>query len=309
VGNWHSLCQTSHSLRLMADNISVSMNQRQRHTYLSAMGITVWQQRGKSHVLPKHDTIKEAVDNSVNNISKPATAITEVSTLQPITLAKSQTPVHTPNNTAQTQDTTLNYATLDWPDLTSTVARCQQCALAKTRNQAILGQGNHHASLMIIGDAPADDEDRQNLPFAGKTAQLLTHMLNAIDIPPHDVYLTNLIKCRPPNNRSPYKKELKQCNGFIDQQIKLIQPTLILVVGRVAAQHLLKSTRSLVQLRNKIHTLEPHNIPLITTYHPAYLLRQTSAKAKAWKDLQQVQDHLSSLNKHRKTSANACTTP
>jgi DNA polymerase len=287
------------------------MNQQQRHTYLSAMGITVWQQRDKNHALSDHHTIKETVEKNAANISKPITNITEDAPLQPA-LAQSKIHTNTPKpipSTPKTQNTPLNYAILDWPALTSTVATCQQCALAKTRNQAIIGQGSHHASLMIIGDAPADDEDRQGLPFAGKTAQLLTHMLNAIDIPPKDVYLTNLIKCRPPNNRSPYKKELKQCHGFIHQQIKLIQPDLIFVVGRVAAQHLLASTNALAQLRNKIHTLEPHNIPLIATYHPAYLLRQTSAKAKAWGDLQQVQEQLSHLNKCRKRSANAYTTP
>ncbi len=298
-----------HSLRLMANNISVSMNQQQRHIYLSAMGITIWQQRDKNHVLPCHNSVGKTVENKLHNISKLTTDITKEPSFQPIAQPTSKN--HTPSSKSipktETQSIPVNYATLDWSDLKATVATCQQCALAKARKQAIIGQGNHHASLMIIGDAPADDEDRQGLPFAEKTAQLLTNMLNAIDIQRQDVYLTNLVKCRPPNNRPPYKKELKHCNGFIEQQIKLIQPYLILVVGRVAAQQLLKSTSSLTQLRNKIHTLEPSNTPLITTYHPAYLLRQTGAKAKAWKDLQQVQEQLSSLNRRRKPSADVYT--
>ncbi len=290
------------------------MNQQQRHIYLSAMGITIWQQRDKNHLLPRHDNAEQIVKKTPHkkhNTNKLITDITEESFFQPIIhpISKSKTLPSKSTPTAETQTTPIDYATLDWPDLKATVTTCQQCALAKARNQAIFGQGNHHALLMIIGDAPADDEDRQGLPFAGKTAQLLTNMLNAIDIQSQDVYLTNLVKCRPPNNRPPYTKELKQCNGFIDQQIKLIQPDLILVVGRVAAQQLLKSTHSLAQLRNKIHTLEPANIPLIATYHPAYLLRQTSAKAKAWQDLQQIQEQLLSLNKHRKPSADAYTTP
>jgi DNA polymerase len=298
----------------MTDNISASMNQQQRHIYLSAMGITIWQQRDKNHALPCHDSVGITTENNPHkqrNVNKLTTNITEELSFQSIIQSTFKTPPLSPKSTptTETQNPPVDYATLDWPDLKATVVTCQQCVLAKARNQAITGQGNHHASLMIIGDAPADDEDRQGLPFAGKTEKLLTNMLNAIDIQPQDVYLTNLVKCRPPNNRPPYKKELKHCNGFIEQQITLIQPDLILVVGRVAAQQLLKSTSSLAQLRNKTHTLEPSKTPIITTYHPAYLLRQTAAKAKAWKDLQHVQEQLLTLNKHRKPSANAYISP
>ncbi|HHL19351.1 MAG TPA: uracil-DNA glycosylase [Thiothrix sp.] len=301
---------TSPSSSANGNNISVSMNQQQRHIYLSAMGITVWQQRDKNHESSYHDNVGKIVENGPHNVSKLTTNISKKPSFQPTAQPTSKNPPpFSKSPKTETQTVPIDYATLDWSDLKATVATCQQCVLAKERNQAITGQGNHHASLMIIGHAPADDEDRQGLPFAGKTAQLLTNMLNSINIKTQNVYLTNLIKCRPPNNRPPYKKELKQCYGFIEQQIKLIQPDLILVVGRVAAQQLLRSTNSLAQLRNKIHRLEPSNTPLITTYHPAYLLRQTGAKAKAWKDLQQVQEQLLSINKRRKPSTDAYTTP
>ena len=281
----------------MTDNISISMNQQQRHTYLSAMGITVWQQRNKSgdHSDDKHVTkhiesnINKALEQTKNidintaitkkesllHLLTPNTDKHDVNTTSSLSISEEQTAEKNKRNV------TIDYPELDWASLKSTVTTCQKCVLAKARNQAIFGQGNYHASLMIIGDAPADDEDRQGLPFAGKAGELLTNMLLSINIQQHDVYLTNIIKCRPPNNRSPYKKELKQCDSFIHQQIKHIQPALILITGRVAAQYLLKSTHSLGQLRNKIHLLEQHNIPIIATYHPAYLLRQTSAKEKA----------------------------
>lgn len=288
------------------------MNQQQRYMYLSAMGITVWQQRDKNNSLPSHShntaiPLEETLENADTIQALAADLVATPTPAKPTTTIPT---LKAQNTTVKTPET-IDYTTLDWSNLRSTISSCQQCPLAKTRNQAIVGTGSHHASLMIIGDAPADDEDRQNLPFAGKTGQLLTNMLHAIDIQPQEVYLTNLIKCRPPNNRTPYKNELKQCDGFIQQQIKLINPDLILVVGRVAAQRLLMSTQSLAQLRHKKHTLSPNAIPIITSYHPAYLLRQTSAKVKTWQDLKQVQRQLALLNKQQKgkNPENASTAP
>lgn len=296
-----------------------SMNQQQRHFYLSAMGITIWQQRGKEHhhnntqpthkhihlsqqTITHHDVSKNQHRVTVNNDGKPSN-VSQPSTPSPSTDTSAPSPPNTAKTTSQNAksdhtETNIDYATLDWVTLNPAIETCQQCVLAKSRNQAIVGTGSHTASLMIIGDAPADDEDRQGLPFAGKTEQLLNNMLNAIDIKTQDIYITNLIKCRPPNNRTPKKHELNQCNGFIQQQIKLIQPDLILVVGRVAAQYLLNSKNSLTQLRNTMHILPPHNIPVIATYHPAYLLRQTSTKAKTWEDLKKVRKQLIHLRKH-----------
>lgn len=295
------------------NNISVSMDQQQRHTYLSAMGIAVWQRR-KTNQPEQH---RASLEPQQENKPTPsiATSIDNVSienTLPPpselITKSKKlKQKTSTPTATVPKPNANINYAALDWSNLQATVTDCQQCPLEKTRNQAISGSGSHNATLMIISDAPADDEDRQGLPFAGKTAQLLENMLHAIDIRQPDVYITNLVKCRPPNNRTPHKNELKQCEGFLQQQIALIKPELILVVGRIATQHLLKTSRSLAQLRHTTHILEQSIIPIIVTYHPAYLLRQTSAKAKAWQDLKQVQEQLLSIKNSRKTVTDAYT--
>ncbi|MGD0960637.1 MAG: uracil-DNA glycosylase [Methylomonas sp.] len=172
----------------------------------------------------------------------------------------------------------------DWRQLREQVAACRQCALCEARTQTVFGTGNRHASWMLIGEAPGQSEDLQGEPFVGKAGQLLNEMLRAIGLQRQEVYIANMLKCRPPHNRDPSAEEVAACNAFLKQQITLLQPKLIVAVGRIAAQNLLNSKLSLSRLRGIQHKLD--NIPLVVIPHPAYLLRNLPEKAKAWEDLQ-----------------------
>ena len=183
----------------------------------------------------------------------------------------------------------------DWPGLTQQIKRCTACALHATRKQAVVGVGDQQADWMIIGEAPGAEEDRQGEPFVGRAGMLLNAMLQSIGLQRDRVYIANILKCRPPNNRDPKPDEVAQCIGYLQRQIDLIQPRLILAVGRIAAQQLLGSKSSLARMRQKVHWLEPQQIPVIVTYHPAYLLRTPSEKRKAWQDLLFAQSELQRL--------------
>lgn len=177
------------------------------------------------------------------------------------------------------------HATPDLAELRQCVAACTACALHTTRTQTVFGVGNQTARLMVIGEAPGFHEDQQGEPFVGRAGQLLTAMLRSIGFAREDVYIANILKCRPPENRDPTAEEVAQCTPFLNQQIALIQPTLLLAVGRIAAHHLLKTKKSLESLRGQVHSLNETTAPLIVTYHPAYLLRNPSDKKKAYTDL------------------------
>lgn len=172
------------------------------------------------------------------------------------------------------------------------VADCTLCSLHQTRTQTVFGIGNEKAKLMIIGEAPGFHEDQQGEPFVGRAGQLLNAMLNAIGLKRSDVYIANILKCRPPNNRDPVPTEVLQCTPYLKQQIALIQPDVLCAVGRIAAQYLLDTQESLGQLRHKIHAYGENKLPLLITYHPAYLLRNPSAKSEAYQDLQRLQEFL-----------------
>lgn len=183
-------------------------------------------------------------------------------------------------------------APINWESLQACVAACTACALHQTRTQTVFGVGNHNAELMIIGEAPGFHEDQQGEPFVGRAGQLLTTMIKTINLDRSQVYIANILKCRPPNNRDPQADEVKQCTRFLDQQIALIQPRLLLAVGRIAAHYLLKKKSSLESLRNQLHHYGEKQIPLIVTYHPAYLLRNPIDKKHAFLDLQFIQKQL-----------------
>ncbi len=185
---------------------------------------------------------------------------------------------------------------MDWSALQTAVVQCTACGLDKTRTQTVFGVGDRHAKLMIIGEAPGFHEDQQGEPFVGRAGQLLNAMLESIGFHRNTVYIANILKCRPPNNRDPMPEEVALCTPFLAKQIALINPTLLLAVGRIAAQFLLNCKTSLGQLRGKIHSYGSLNTPLIITYHPAYLLRNPSDKKKAFQDLQLAQRTLHLLN-------------
>jgi DNA polymerase len=178
-----------------------------------------------------------------------------------------------------------NCSNMDWNELRSTVLACTRCEISKTRTQAVFGVGDPQARWMIIGEAPGADEDRKGEPFVGKAGQLLNNMLAAIGMPRESVYIANVLKCRPPNNRDPKVDEAANCRGYLERQIELVNPALILVVGRIAAQNLLQTDAPLARLRGREHLAPLSRTSVIVTYHPAYLLRQPSDKRKAWQDL------------------------
>lgn len=183
----------------------------------------------------------------------------------------------------------------DWETLANRVSACISCGLHQTRTQTVFGVGNKQAQLMIIGEAPGFHEDQQGEPFVGRAGQLLTTMIKSIGLNRSDVYIANILKCRPPNNRDPDVQEVATCTPFLDEQIALIKPRLLLAVGRIASHYLLKTSSSLESLRNKIHQYGTNNTPLIVTYHPAYLLRNPIDKKKAYLDLLFIQNILQEL--------------
>ena len=176
-------------------------------------------------------------------------------------------------------------ATLDWEPLCDMVASCTRCALHATRTQAVFGVGSRTATWMFVGEAPGAEEDKRGEPFVGRAGQLLTSMLRAAGLRREDVYIANMLKCRPPDNRDPKPAEAVACRGYLERQIELVNPALIVAVGRIAAQNLLATDTPLARLRGRVHTLGSRARPVIVTYHPAYLLRSPSEKRKAWQDL------------------------
>ncbi|HLL19299.1 MAG TPA: uracil-DNA glycosylase [Rubrivivax sp.] len=181
---------------------------------------------------------------------------------------------------------------LDWPALRKAVAGCRACVLCETRTQTVFGVGHPQAHWMVIGEAPGEQEDLQGEPFVGPAGQLLDRMLAALNLtrasdgdapPAQRVFIANTLKCRPPRNRNPTPEELQRCEPFLMRQIELVQPKIILAMGAFAVKALLRSDQPVGRLRGQVHRY--HGVPLVVTYHPAYLLRSLTEKAKAWEDL------------------------
>lgn len=171
-----------------------------------------------------------------------------------------------------------------WDSLQTEVAGCMLCGLCGARKNTVFGTGNLQADWLFIGEGPGQHEDEQGKPFVGNAGLLLTEMIRAMGLAREDVFITNIVKCRPPNNRDPHSDEISACQPYLQRQINLLQPKIILAVGRIAAQTLLATDAPLSRLRGKAHQLD--NIPLVVVYHPAYLLRSLLEKRKAWQDLQ-----------------------
>jgi DNA polymerase len=173
----------------------------------------------------------------------------------------------------------------DWDQLRARVAACTRCGLAAARTQTVFGVGSLQAKWMVVGEAPGAEEDRAGEPFVGRAGQLLNSMLRAIGLLRDQVYIANILKCRPPNNRDPRPGETAECVPFLERQIALLRPRIMLVVGRIAAQNMLHTEEPLGRLRQRVHAFGADGVPLIVTYHPAYLLRTPADKRKAWEDL------------------------
>ena len=172
---------------------------------------------------------------------------------------------------------------MDWPELRTTVADCTRCPLHTSRSQTVFGTGNQSADWLIIGEAPGAEEDRRGEPFVGRAGNLLDEMLRAAGQQREQVFIANILKCRPPDNRDPEETEAAACSGYLQRQIALLKPKIILAVGRIAAQQLLQTDTPVGRLRGRQHQFG--DIPLVVTYHPAYLLRSPTQKRKAWQDI------------------------
>lgn len=176
----------------------------------------------------------------------------------------------------------------DWAQLQAQVRDCHLCDLCESRTQTVFGVGNLNAKLIIIGEAPGHHEDQQGEPFVGRAGLLLNAMLQSIGLAREAVYIANVLKCRPPNNRDPRPEEVLKCTAYLRQQLALLQPKCILAVGRIAAHYLLDVDTPLGKMRGQEYTYADTQIPLLVTYHPAYLLRSPREKRKAYLDLQHV---------------------
>lgn len=176
-------------------------------------------------------------------------------------------------------------AAMDWGVLAGTVSGCLRCPLHAGRTRTVFGVGSPQADWLIVGEAPGAEEDRRGEPFVGRAGRLLDAMLAALGHARAEVYIANVVKCRPPENRDPRPEEAAACAPYLDRQIALLEPRIILAVGRVAAQRLLGTDSPVGRLRGKVHRYGPGMIPLVVTWHPAYLLRRPEAKAETWRDL------------------------
>jgi len=253
------------------------MDDLQRH-YLAVMGIQVWEARGPS--IPKAELPVSSEVTAAPIVAQEG----DEARVEPA-------PAAAPEPVAS--ELGVDVASLDWAALREQVAQCTVCTeLVANRTQTVFGVGNQQAGLLVIGEAPGADEDRQGEPFVGRAGQLLNAMLAAIALPREQVYIANILKCRPPNNRDPKPDEAAACSAFLQRQIALVKPKAILVVGRIAAQNLLHTDAPLGKLRGRLHHLES-GVPVVVTYHPAYLLRSPQEKRKAWADLCLVSDLLS----------------
>ena len=282
----------------MRASYRVDANQRKR--YLDAMGVDVWERRpggALEGVWVAPAPLAEAVVQPAASL-KPEMAPAEV--MAPAETVASAVPEVAPLTDPAEGDAAEGDAAARWEALRTEVLSCTRCPLHKTRTQGVVGVGPHRTDWMVIGEAPGAEEDRRGEPFVGRAGHLLDAMLQAIGLNRGtNVYIANVLKSRPPNNRDPKPEEVAACLPYLMRQIALLQPRLMLAVGRIAAQNLLATDLSLARLRGKVHHFGELNTPLIVTYHPAYLLRTPSDKRKAWEDLKFARNVFRQLTDHR----------
>jgi uracil-DNA glycosylase family 4 len=215
-------------------------------------------------------------------VEPPSGPVPEVALAAAASLPPAATPAPAPDQARGTE-------ALDWPALQAAVVACTACGLCRSRRQTVFGVGHPQADWMIVGEAPGEQEDRLGEPFVGPSGRLLDNMLRSLRLgraeapPGRQVYIANTLKCRPPGNRNPTPEELAACEPFLVRQIALVQPRIILAMGRFAVQSLLRSNEPIGRLRGRVHHYQ--GVPLVVTYHPAYLLRNLQDKARAWDDL------------------------
>jgi uracil-DNA glycosylase len=261
------------------------LDARQR-AMLAEMGVRVWAPRAEA-------AVPEALAGAVSApaLAEPAPAPkAEARPPAPAVARPAPAVAVVPAATASVieRQRPADVAAMDWPTLQSTVAACEACGLCKTRRNTVFGVGDTGADWMVIGEAPGENEDLQGEPFVGAAGQLLDNMLRAVGRSrigegAKGAYIANVLKCRPPANRNPQPQEVAQCEPFLARQVALVKPKIIVAMGRFAVQSLLRSEEPIGRLRGRVHQYE--GVPVIVTYHPAYLLRTPIDKAKAWDDL------------------------
>ena len=248
----------------------MSWSARQQHM-LRAMGLRVWQPPG------------QALAQALPAVAAPVPTLVKAAAPAPLAL----------QSLAATAQQRGHVATLGWPELRLAVAACTACGLCTSRTQPVFGSGAERAHWLVVGEAPGEQEDLKGLPFVGPSGELLDEMLGALqltrsgnsgDTPARQrVFIANTVKCRPPKNRNPSADELAACEPFLLRQIELLQPRIILALGAFAIKALLRSDEPVGKLRGRLHHYQ--GVPVVVSYHPAYLLRQPLEKAKAWEDL------------------------
>lgn len=257
----------------------MSWDERQT-AMLAAMGLRVWSAAAAEQAVAEAEPLPVATAAAPPLAARAAPAVVA----SPVAPARPMLQPQPPNG-ARAQ----SIATLDWPALRASVADCRACQLCEGRKNTVFGVGHIEAHWMIVGEAPGEQEDLQGEPFVGQAGKLLDSMLRALGLgraeagADRQVYIANTLKCRPPRNRNPEPTELSACEPYLDRQIALIKPRIILAMGRFAVQSLLRSSEPIGRLRGRVH--EYQGVPLIVTYHPAYLLRNLADKARAWEDL------------------------
>lgn len=241
--------------------------------YLQAMGIEVWQRRPSAVPSVSADDVAgvEETQETVNAVDESPPGLPLV----------------------KGAGISGNGLIAEWDRLVDEVENCRACPLHATRTRAVFGVGDRNADWMVIGEAPGADEDRLGEPFVGRAGRLLDLMLKAMGLAREQVFIANILKSRPPDNRDPKPEEIRACRPYLLRQIELVQPRIFLIMGRIAAQTLLDTQTPVGKLRGTVHRFR--NRPLVVTYHPAYLLRSPLQKAKAWQDLQLAQRTLAGI--------------
>ncbi len=242
------------------------MNRNLRQEYLHALGIESWVRRGVEEKPAPH---------------APPASVAAVAPVAPVAAVSAPRPVQPQAAPVDAE----RESGIDWPDLQIRVAACTRCPLHRSRTQTVFGVGSRQAQWLIVGEAPGAEEDARGEPFVGRAGQLLNSMLRAVGLAREQVYIANVLKCRPPGNRDPAPLEAAECLPYLEQQIALLKPKILLAVGRIAARNLLRTESPLGRLRQQVHRFGHSHVPLIATYHPAYLLRTPADKRKAWDDL------------------------
>ena len=273
------------------------MNSGLRRHYLDALGISLWLPRRSLAIQPLPASAMPGSPFPTQN-EAAVNAETEQASVEPpadddwtppmgddwelvADTGTEDTPAAPP--TADSRGARI--AGLGWAELEEEVRQCAACGLCASRTQTVFGVGDRQTDWLIVGEAPGADEDRQGEPFVGRAGKLLNPMLQAIGLQREQVYIANILKCRPPENRDPAPVEAASCRPFLERQIALIRPRIILAVGRIAAQNLLDTDVQIGKLRGRVHRFGLARIPLVVTYHPAYLLRSPREKRKSWDDL------------------------